>query len=280
MSYGVGYCRPPVQGRFQKGKSGNPGGKPGARRAMEKRILVFLEAGVRARPEDLVASRPRTVLELMAKQLLCRAAQADITAIKFVLSFWRRPGNGVRRRRLSAGVKRTLIYGHAEETRMVLLANQAGGGVCQGDSMQTPEGGPLPPPARSSTPPSPQAAPRAQGGEHLGQERRGGAVECDDSRRAADRARGASHARARIPGSLENDARTKPDSQGIIEKVTCANWPVVTTIPCKEGCRARAGPQGECVTAAAGRAAKISGLFVRLTQITSVMPLMGSGRAV
>jgi len=208
MSFDVGYCRPPVQGRFQKGVSGNPGGKPGPRRAMEKRLLVFLEAGVRAPPEDLVASRPRTVLELMAKQLLCRAAQADLTAIKFVLSFWRRPGNGVRRRRLSAGVKRTLIYGLAEETRMA-QAKQAGTGVSQGDLQQTREDRPLPPPAQSAPPP-PQAEPRA--------------------------------GQARISGSLENDARTKPDSQGIIEKVTCANCLVVTTTPCKEGCRARADP--------------------------------------
>jgi len=175
---------------------------------MEKRILVFLEAGVRARPEDLVASRPKTVLELMAKQLLCRAAQADLNAIRFVLSFWRRPGNGVRRRRLSAGVKRTLIYGHAEETWMA-QAKQAGTGVSQGDLQQTREDSPLPSLAQSGPPP-PQAEPRA--------------------------------GQARIPVSLENDARTEPDSQGIIEKVTCANWPGSTTTPCKKGFRARAGP--------------------------------------
>lgn len=82
--YDVGYGKPPVHARFQKGRSGNPQGRPKGKlnlitvlnRALNEKVTV-VEHGKR---------RSITKLEAAFKQLVNKAVQGDPRAIQQVLS--------------------------------------------------------------------------------------------------------------------------------------------------------------------------------------------------
>jgi hypothetical protein len=86
MSYEVGNCKPPVHSRFQKGQSGNPGGRPGPRRIVERRMTPHLERMLHMSPEDVEALAPRDEFEMCARSLALAFAQAHVPAIRLVLS--------------------------------------------------------------------------------------------------------------------------------------------------------------------------------------------------
>jgi len=86
--YEVGYGRPPQHTRFQKGRSGNPKGRPkGARnlatllsKALDQRVPV-MENGKRRRI---------TKRELIVAQLVNKSAGADLRAIALLLGMVQR----------------------------------------------------------------------------------------------------------------------------------------------------------------------------------------------
>jgi hypothetical protein len=86
MTTEVGYGKPPVETRFRKGKSGNPGGRPGPRRMLEKQFQQALERALLERPEVLVARKGESPIDRLAGDLVCGAALADGAAIQLVLS--------------------------------------------------------------------------------------------------------------------------------------------------------------------------------------------------
>jgi hypothetical protein len=86
MNTEVGYRKPPVETRFRKGKSGNPGGRPGPRRMLEKQFQQALERALLERPEVLVARQGESPIDRLAGDLVCGAALADGAAIQLVLS--------------------------------------------------------------------------------------------------------------------------------------------------------------------------------------------------
>ncbi|HJU19903.1 MAG TPA: DUF5681 domain-containing protein [Stellaceae bacterium] len=79
----VGYGRPPHHTRFQKGRSGNPGGRRGRPRNFAALLgaaldmpAVWVENGKRRRA---------TKREVIAAQLVDRSAQADLRALRLLI---------------------------------------------------------------------------------------------------------------------------------------------------------------------------------------------------
>lgn len=79
QDYEVGYRRPPVQHRFQKGKSGNPGGRKRRTRATDRieppgiigRLITLLEERVSSRING-------RVVKVLMRDLVARKLMADL----------------------------------------------------------------------------------------------------------------------------------------------------------------------------------------------------------
>ena len=85
--YVVGYGKPPVHSRFQKGRSGNPKGRPRGRRNMSTLLSAALNGWV-----TVVENGRRkeiTKREAIVTQLVNRSATADWRAIKILLDLVR-----------------------------------------------------------------------------------------------------------------------------------------------------------------------------------------------
>jgi len=82
---------PPAKTQFQKGRSGNPGGRPGAKKMTRERFRLALEAAVAQSPEELAAYEPPTVLARLAKELALGAARADLPSLRLMLNLLREP---------------------------------------------------------------------------------------------------------------------------------------------------------------------------------------------
>ena len=76
-SYLVGYGRPPVDTRFRRGVSGNPGGRPRGRRARRANGLILKEAYrlVTVREGEKVMSLP--AIQAVLRSLVARAAKGN-----------------------------------------------------------------------------------------------------------------------------------------------------------------------------------------------------------
>jgi hypothetical protein len=73
--YSVGYCRPPQNTQFQKGKSGNPRGRRKKSRNVKTILARALGATIRAREGDKVRNLP--ALELLLLKQLENALKGD-----------------------------------------------------------------------------------------------------------------------------------------------------------------------------------------------------------
>ena len=84
--YAVGYKRPPLHSRFQKGRSGNPeGGRRHRRR--ERRLAALLEAALDRRPATARGRtrRPATRREAIVTALVEKSVAGDLRAVKLLL---------------------------------------------------------------------------------------------------------------------------------------------------------------------------------------------------
>lgn len=81
----VGYGRPPVHTRFQKGRSGNPAGRPRARKGFRPLILKMLEeeVGVTENGRKRIVSK----LQLILTQIVNKAAGGDLRFQALLLEF-------------------------------------------------------------------------------------------------------------------------------------------------------------------------------------------------
>lgn len=77
--YEVGYGKPPKSGQFQKGKSGNPRGRPKGARGLKTDLKE--ELGQRVTITENGRSRNLTKQQLMVKQLTAKAVKGDMRAI-------------------------------------------------------------------------------------------------------------------------------------------------------------------------------------------------------
>src|ERR1700751_3004697 len=85
--YAVGYGKPPLHTRFQKGKSGNPKGRPRGMRNLSTLLSTALNASI-----VVVANGRRkkiTKREAIVTQLVNKSAAADLKATQIVLAMLR-----------------------------------------------------------------------------------------------------------------------------------------------------------------------------------------------
>src|SRR3954465_13110115 len=90
MSYDIGYRRPPESGRFKKGKSGNPRGRPKG----STNFLTILEQEL---AHSIVVNdngKKKTISRMqgMGKRIVARALQDDLKALITVVDILRRAG--------------------------------------------------------------------------------------------------------------------------------------------------------------------------------------------
>jgi hypothetical protein len=85
-NYRVGYGRPPVHTRFQRGVSGNPGGRPRGRTASRVDNLILKEVyrPITVRDGDQVLSLP--ALQAVVRALIARAAKGNGPAQRLLVS--------------------------------------------------------------------------------------------------------------------------------------------------------------------------------------------------
>jgi hypothetical protein len=85
--YLVGYGKPPLHSRFQKGRSGNPKGRPRGKKNMSTLLSTALNASI-----VVVANGRRkkiTKREAIVTQLVNKSAAADLKATQIVLAMLR-----------------------------------------------------------------------------------------------------------------------------------------------------------------------------------------------
>ena len=82
--YEVGYGRPPRHTRFQKGRSGNPSGRPRGSKSSATLIRQALLARVEVRENGRLITISK--LELMIMQAVNKAARGDFRAIEFLFT--------------------------------------------------------------------------------------------------------------------------------------------------------------------------------------------------
>src|SRR6202163_3061245 len=84
-SYAVGYGNPPVHTRFQKGKSGNPGGRPRRGVAEQAKALALQEAYRKVTVQEGEDMQRMPVIQAILRNQLALAAKGNVAAQRAVL---------------------------------------------------------------------------------------------------------------------------------------------------------------------------------------------------
>src|SRR5436190_844841 len=90
----VGYGRPPGCTRFQKGQSGNPGGKPGPKKRLKREFDPALGEALNADEAVLREATPTKVIEVFARQVALDALDGRPSAQRLVLAILDREAGG------------------------------------------------------------------------------------------------------------------------------------------------------------------------------------------
>ena len=84
--YAVGYRKPPVSGRFQKGQSGNPGGRPGAKKAKRRKFAEMLDAAMCESTEKVAMTPCASIYAASAKGRALDCVRGKTATIRLVFS--------------------------------------------------------------------------------------------------------------------------------------------------------------------------------------------------
>jgi hypothetical protein len=90
MSYEIGYRRPPESGRFKKGKSGNPKGRP--RGSTNFLTILEQELGQSIVVNENGKKKNITRMQAMVKRIVANALQGDLKALMTLFEILRRTG--------------------------------------------------------------------------------------------------------------------------------------------------------------------------------------------
>jgi hypothetical protein len=82
--YEVGYGRPPLETRFQKGRSGNPKGRPVGSKNIETLLTAALNEPLAVNENG--KRRKISKREVIIRQLVNKSAAADLKAIQMVIA--------------------------------------------------------------------------------------------------------------------------------------------------------------------------------------------------
>lgn len=82
---------PPVRTRFQKGQSGNPGGRPGPNKMTLERLVLELRIALNSTAAEFEAREPTSGMQAVAKGLVARAAGGDVGAIRLIVRMASQP---------------------------------------------------------------------------------------------------------------------------------------------------------------------------------------------
>lgn len=80
--YDVGYGRPPKEGKFQKGRSGNPGGRKKKLRTRAEFVMAFMNEKVMVKENGRAEKIPK--FEALIRRLYQLACNGNIRAIKML----------------------------------------------------------------------------------------------------------------------------------------------------------------------------------------------------
>ncbi|HEX3664748.1 MAG TPA: hypothetical protein VHU23_05925 [Rhizomicrobium sp.] len=130
MSYKVSYGKPPVHSQFRKGQSGNPGGRPGPRRAAERRVQAELEELLFLSPAEFARAAPRDGFGGVAADLTRGAAGGRIAAVRLLFSFVSERGmKRPRRARLPARIRQKLERAMSQGNPEAIAAERQAQGI-------------------------------------------------------------------------------------------------------------------------------------------------------
>jgi hypothetical protein len=90
MAYEIGYRRPPASGRFKKGKSGNPKGRP--KGSSNFLVLLEHELGQSIVVNENGKKKTITRMQAMVKRIVAGALQGDLKALLTLVDILRRTG--------------------------------------------------------------------------------------------------------------------------------------------------------------------------------------------
>jgi hypothetical protein len=79
----VGYCSPPRHSQFQKGRSGNPGGRPKRRKSLQTLVMEALNELVVVSENG--TSKRISKRQAAAKQLANKVAKGEIASLKLLV---------------------------------------------------------------------------------------------------------------------------------------------------------------------------------------------------
>jgi hypothetical protein len=90
MAYEIGYRRPPESGRFKKGQSGNPKGRP--KGSINFLTILEQELGQSIVVNENGKKKNITRMQAMVKRLVAGALQGDLKALMTLFEILRRTG--------------------------------------------------------------------------------------------------------------------------------------------------------------------------------------------
>jgi len=90
MAYETGYRRPPISGRFKKGRSGNPKGRP--KGSGNFLTLLEQELGQSIIVNENGKKKTITRMQAMVKRIVAGALQGDLKALMTLVEILRRSG--------------------------------------------------------------------------------------------------------------------------------------------------------------------------------------------